>query len=271
MGSMTTLASDNSAFPYEDPWHVEELSSCFFYHTINLPDYGLQDGAWDLRGRFDDYVGGADCRGKRVLDVGTASGFLSFEAEAAGAAEVVSFEIDDARRQHLQPFANSDYVLDYDGWRQRQTKVFNSWKNGYWLAHRLLRSDCKAFYGNIYDMPTALGAFDVVILGAILEHLIDPLSAIFSISRLAKKTIVINTDYLENPTPLALFNGRADRPEASFIFWTYTISLYDEYMKILGFRPVAHRKAQFAGTRPTPDAPRPMLDRVALVYERIEP
>lgn len=271
MGSMTKTLVGEKVVAFEDPWHVEDPSSCFFYHTMDLPSFGLQDGGWDLRGRFDDYVGGTECRGKRVLDVGTASGFLSFEAEVAGATEVVSFDIDDARRQHLQPFANSDYVRDYEGWRQRQTKIFDSWKNGYWLAHRLLGSKCKVFYGDIYDVPAELGTFDVVILGAVLEHLIDPLSAIFAISRLARKTIVINTDYFDNPAPLALFKGRADRPAASFIFWTYTISLYDEYMKILGFTPVAKRKAQFAGTRPTSDAPRPMLDRVALVYERSEP
>ena len=159
-------------------------------------------------------------------------------------------------------------MRNYAQWRQSQTEAFKAWKKAYWLAHRLLQSRCKVCYGDIYDPPASLGGFDVVILGAVLEHLIDPLSALRAVSRLAKKTVVINTDYFDNPIPLALFSGRADRPAANFIFWTYSISLYDEYMKILGFEPVAQRKASFAGTSPGGGAPRPMLDRVSLVYER---
>ena len=273
MGKLMTQARPRAETselgPYAQPWHVEHPSGCFFYHTLELPGFGLQEGGWDLRERFDDYIGGVDVRGQRVLDVGTAGGFLSFEAEKCGAREVVSFDLDDAKRQDLLPFADGDYVKNYERWRNKQTDVFATWKRGYWLSHRLLKSRCKAFYGDIYDLPAEqLGSFDVVILGAVLEHLVDPLSAINSVSRLATKTIVINTDYADHPAPLAFFKGRADLPGADYIFWTYTIALYDEYMKILGFEPVAQRKSAFAGTRPAPGAPRPMLDRVALVYDR---
>ena len=68
------------------PRHVEGPDECFFYHTMELPGLGLVRGQWDLRGRFDDYVGGVGVEGKTVLDVGTATGFLSFEAERRGAA-----------------------------------------------------------------------------------------------------------------------------------------------------------------------------------------
>lgn len=273
MGELLTPARPAVEAPddglYAQPWHVEHPADCFFYHTLELPVFGLQEGGWDLRGRFDDYIGGADLRGQRVLDVGTAGGFLSFEAEKCGAREVVSFDLDDAKRQDLLPFADGDYVKNYERWRSAQTEVFATWKRAYWLSHRLLNSRCKTFYGDIYDLPAAqLGSFDVVILGAVLEHLVDPLSAIYSVSRLARKTIVINTDYADNPAPLAFFKGRSHLPSADYIFWTYTIALYDEYMKILGFEAVAQRKSAFAGTRPEPGAPRPMVDRVALVYER---
>jgi len=40
---------------------------------------------WDLRGQFEGYTGRVDVRGKRFLEIGAASGFVSFEAEKRGA------------------------------------------------------------------------------------------------------------------------------------------------------------------------------------------
>ena len=86
------------------PRHVENLADCYFYHTMELPGLGVQHGHWDLRGRFADYVGGVEVKGKSVLDIGTATGFLSFEAERLGAARVVSFDMGDVRQQAFLPF-----------------------------------------------------------------------------------------------------------------------------------------------------------------------
>lgn len=255
---------------YAKPRHVKDIANCFFYHTVELPAFGTQEGGWDLRGRYMDYIGHVDLRGKRVLDVGTATGFLSFEAERHGASEVVSFDLDTAERQTLLPFAGSSYVDDYENWCRLQTQSFDGWKNAYWLTHRLLNSRAKVVYGDVYRPPQAMGRFDVIILGAILEHLIDPLSALTAVSAFTDSFLVINTDYFDSPQPVALFNGRADRPDNSFTFWTYSISVYDHFMQILGFVPIAAHKGKFAGTpASTPGAPRPMLERVALVYKRI--
>ena len=247
---------------------VDDIASCYFYHTMELPRLGVVEGGWDLRGRFADYTGHVELRGKRVLDVGTASGFLSFEAERSGAREVVSFDLDSAERQHLLPFAGSDYVTDHAAWSRKQTAAFGQWKNAYWLAHRLLGSKAKMVYGDVYRLPPWVGRFDVIILGAIVEHLLDPLSALRSVAAVTDDLLVINTDYFDTEAPAALFVGSADRPADSFTFWVYSIALYDAYMRILGFERTTAHKAAFAGTRPTPDAPRPMLDRVALVYRR---
>ena len=48
-------------------------------------------GAWDLRGHEPAYLGGVDVAGKRVLELGPATGYLTFYMERMGA-EVVSFE-----------------------------------------------------------------------------------------------------------------------------------------------------------------------------------
>jgi hypothetical protein len=56
-----------------------------------LPGGQFARGNWDLRNSFEKYTANVQFARKRVLDVGTASGFLSFEAEKRGA-EVVSFD-----------------------------------------------------------------------------------------------------------------------------------------------------------------------------------
>ena len=253
------------------PLYVNDPQGCYFYHTVNLPMFGLQDGGWDLRDRFEDYIGDVALDGKRVIDIGTASGFLSFEAERHGAREVVSFDLDSADRQTLLPFADSAYVEDHAAWSRAQSAAFMTWKKAYWLSHRLLKSKARVVYGNVYEPPAGLGTFDVVILGAILEHLVDPLSALTAVARLTSDMLVINTDFFDSSEPVAAFKGRAERPEMSFIFWTYSIPLYNEFMAIMGFEPVAVRKGMFPGMRPHPNAPRPMERRVALAYRRVAP
>jgi len=52
------------------PRYVESPADCFFYHTMDLPDFGEVRGHWDLRGRFNEYIGGVDLTAKSVIDVG---------------------------------------------------------------------------------------------------------------------------------------------------------------------------------------------------------
>ncbi len=62
-----------------------------WYHSVELPDGRVLPGAWDLRGHESVYLGGVDVAGKRVLELGPATGYLTFYMERMGA-EVVSFE-----------------------------------------------------------------------------------------------------------------------------------------------------------------------------------
>ena len=257
---------------YQKPLYIEKPTDrCFFYHWIDLPKFGEQHGAWDLRGRFADYIGSVDVKGKRVLDVGTASGFLSFAAEEAGAREVVSFDIDTADRQHLLPFAGSEYVVDHASWSKKQTDGFQAWKNAYWLTHRLRGSKAKVCYGDVYNPPEALGAFDVVILGAIIEHLGDPIRALGAMAKHASDVIVVNTDYIDTFEPIARFNGNPDLPDNSYVFWTYSLGTYAKLFEIMGFEVTAFQKNKFHGAKSFTDDKGAMWDRVAIVAKRRKP
>ena len=218
-----------------DPRYIERLEDCFFYHAIDLPGFGLVPAHWDLRGRFDDYIGGVNVRGKSVLDVGTATGFLSFEAEKRGATRVLSFDQRDGADQKFLPFNDKPPYRDPARWAEQYRAEIERWKNAYWLSHRLLGSKAEVFYGDIYDLPKELGEFDIAIVGSVLEHLSDPISALASVARLTKERIVVVTPLLETEDRIARFEGKADRPEADFTWWTYSLGVYREVFAMLGF------------------------------------
>jgi SAM-dependent methyltransferase len=218
------------------PRAIESLDECYFYHTMELPGFGLVQGHWDLRGRFDEYVGGATVAGKTVLDIGTATGFLSFEAEKRGARRVVSFDMSDVRQQTFLPFKDKLYFRDRDAHAARYGAEIEMWKNAYWLCHRLFDSKAGVFYGNIYELPTELGEFDVVIVGSVLEHLSDQVSALASVSRLARETMILVTPLIETDECVARFEPRATNPAQDYTWWTYSIGIYREVLAMLGFR-----------------------------------
>jgi 2-polyprenyl-3-methyl-5-hydroxy-6-metoxy-1,4-benzoquinol methylase len=226
---------------YAEPRYVDDPKACVFYHSMELPGLGLVQGNWDMRGRFSDYTGNVPLVGARFLDVGTAGGFLSFEAERRGA-EVVSFDSASRDQHHHVPFPEvrrhptgyfdtSLLADDFDGLR-----------NAYWLAHRLLGSRAKCFYGNVYDLPASLGEFDVVMVGQILGHLRDPLGALTSIAARCRGTLIITESMLVSEEPVAKFPVNADAPLSVYrqvVWWMLSPVLIRNFLKILGLEVVA--------------------------------
>src|SRR5271156_2023993 len=68
-----------------------DLTDFVWYHAFELPDGTVLPGVWDLRGHESAYLGGVELAGKRVLELGPATGALTFYMERMGA-EVVAFE-----------------------------------------------------------------------------------------------------------------------------------------------------------------------------------
>ncbi len=159
--------------PFAPARHVEDLSDCVFYHSIDIPGYGTVEGQWDLRPGVEQYLGRFDFKGKRALDIGTASGFLTFHAERAGA-DVISFDLSEDWPWDIVPFSGAN-LGEIDAARRAIMRRVN---NGYWLCHRAFRSRAKVVYGAVYDIPEAIGPVDVAIYGSILLHLRDPFLAL---------------------------------------------------------------------------------------------
>jgi SAM-dependent methyltransferase len=229
----------------EQPRFVDRLEDCFFYHAMDLPGFGLVPAHWDLRGRFADYIGEVAVAGKTVLDIGTATGFLSFEAERHGAARVLSFDMSDARQQAFLPFKDKLYYRDPVRWAEQYGAEIEQWKNAYWLCHRVLESKAEVYYGNIYDLPAELGQFDVALVGSVLEHLNDQITALAAIARRTNETIVLVSPLLQTDERIARFEALASNPAADFTWWTYSLGVYREVFAMLGFRIARVSTAQY--------------------------
>jgi len=190
-------ANEETARPsiYVDPPdQPPAIDDCAFYHTTELPGLGLQRGVWDLRpeaggGSFDEYFGGHDFTGERVLDIGTASGALAFEIERRGAAEIVAFDLDEGLTYDLRlPMDEKTLAETRHGIRMM--------KNAFWLTHHLLQSKVKVVYGHANALPSSLGYFDTIVMGNVLEHLQDPVGAVLQAVRHTDHLIITQSDWM---------------------------------------------------------------------------
>src|SRR5438477_10034130 len=81
--------------PMTAPGLAARVAACpFWYHTMELAPGVVTPGWFDLR-PVVERMPWPDVSGRRCLDVGTADGFLAFELERRGAAEVVTTDIAD--------------------------------------------------------------------------------------------------------------------------------------------------------------------------------
>ena len=147
-------------------------SQPFWYHTIEVYP-GVETPGWfDLR-PIVDRLPWPDVRGKRCLDVGTFDGFLAFELERRGAAEVVATDVHDPEGWDWPPHARAAGIRFARETHGERTGI------GFEIARELLGSSVQRETIGAYDLsPEAVGTFDVVVCGSLLLHLRDPLRAL---------------------------------------------------------------------------------------------
>ncbi|MFE1747906.1 class I SAM-dependent methyltransferase [Coleofasciculus sp. H7-2] len=209
---------------------------CFFYHVCDIPDVGTVGGHWDLRDTIEDYLGHFDFSGQSVLDIGTASGYLTFEMEKRGAS-VVSFDVLDETVTEIVPFWNDP--LKSEAILAAQHKGFERLKNSYWYCHEHFASKAKAYYGNIYHLPESLGKFDAIMIGMCLPHIRDQLGALESITKLAKKTVIITQQTLNDERPIMQMiaqDNSENMENLRFAWWLMSDGCIKNFMGILGFK-----------------------------------
>ncbi|TML31620.1 MAG: DUF1698 domain-containing protein [Actinobacteria bacterium] len=165
-----------------------------------LPYYGLPD----------------DLTGMRVLDIGCAEGFFSFEAERRGAREVIG----------IDSFSDS-------------VRRFN-------IAKEARQSNATAFLMNVYDLePKRLGTFDLVLFYGVFYHLKHPQLALERILSICTGELRFQTHVFEEPAvkdvPSARFypHGMLSGPQGEHfdptVFWLFNSACCVGMLDHVGF------------------------------------
>jgi 2-polyprenyl-3-methyl-5-hydroxy-6-metoxy-1,4-benzoquinol methylase len=165
-----------------------------------LPYFGLPD----------------DLTGMRVLDIGCAEGFFSFEAERRGAREVIG----------IDSFSDS-------------VRRFN-------IVKQARQSNATAFLMNVYDLePKRLGTFDLVLFYGVLYHLKHPQYALERIHSVCAGTLLFQTHTLEEPAlqdepyarfyPHGMLSGLQGEHYDPTVFWLFNPTCCVAMLDHVGF------------------------------------
>jgi tRNA (mo5U34)-methyltransferase len=192
---------DPSAVGFDAWLRAQVEREPYWFHKIQLrPDLVTPGWSDPQTDKLPYYGLPEDLTGSRVLDIGCAEGFFSFEAERRGAREVVA----------IDSFPDS-------------VRRFN-------LVRAALGSSVTAYLCNVYDLKRAtFGTFDYVFFFGVLYHLRHPLLALSTIRDVCVGTVLLQTAIHEEPeladVPFAKFHpsGMKSGPKGELfdptVFW----------------------------------------------------
>ncbi len=232
------------------------LADCYFYHATAIPGHGTVPGEWDLAAGVNDYLGHAPLAGKRVLDVGAATGFLTFHMEKAGA-DVVSYDLSEADAWDIVPLSGID-AAEHARVRKAHIRAIN---NGYWLCHEAHGSTARMAHGTVYRIDPTLGPVDVSVFGSILLHLRDPFLALHNAAQITTETMIV-CDLLPGANAISRlvapllgrfmwFKPRFAKNKPWETWWALSPRLIVEFLGVLGFErtSVTYHKQLLLGRR----------------------
>lgn len=212
------------------PLKVDDVSDCYFYHTMEIPGCGLVEGDWDLRSGIDEYLGRIEFADRRVLEIGPASGFLTFEMEKRGA-DIVSIEVTEDHGWDFVPYPAPRFE-ELLGPRQA---IMQRLRNSYWFGHAAHHSKAKIHYGDVYNLPLPLGEFDIAVMGSVLLHCRDPLRIVEQCGKRATSVIITDMFY---PELEGLPHCRLAPTPENFLWhtwWNFSTKLLTQFLAVMGF------------------------------------
>jgi O-methyltransferase len=219
-------------------YHVQDLPGIGTVGLPGDPEPGRAGEGWDFRpdGKTDAYLAGVSFKGKRVLEVGPASGFWTAELERRGA-DVLALEIDDAHAWDFVPNA----AVDLEPMLPERAAIMTGVKKGWHLAraaHGLTRAEI--VYGHAEQPPADRGRFDILMLGCVLLHTRSPFTILERCAALTDETVVIVERHFA-----ALGDEPVCRLAASIenqiwgTWWDFTPAYFERALRLLGFSQVS--------------------------------
>ncbi len=224
----------------------------FWYHSIDLGSGVCTPGVYDLRDKWHHYHFPDTLHGKRILDVGAATGFFSFEFAKMGG-EVMAVEL--SSLDELDSFPGQDReVLAQKAAKYMMGYVVEPPKN--WdtesLYHPFLAGPfdyCQQVLGlsvprvfkSIYALsPESEGFFDWVFVGDVLLHTLRPLEALSAAASVCRDTLVIAQQLtpIGGDTPLLIYTGGQDPADDESAWWMPNLAWFEHLLHKVGFRKV---------------------------------
>lgn len=203
---------------------------CFFYHSFTLPE-GEVEGVWDLRGNPRSYLGEVEFKGRTVLEVGPASGYLSFHMEAKGA-QVTCLEPPMSRLWDAVPLAG----FHMPAWRATFAGQIRQVRDSFWYVHRALGSRVRMIEADPGALPESAGDFDIGVFAAVLLHCRNPFDMLESAARHVRSTIIVTEEYHPTlgPEPLCRFHPNPAVQQVD-TWWQFTPQYFVSALGVLGF------------------------------------
>ena len=212
-----------------------------WYHTIEVQPGLLTPGLSDLRA-WAPAVLPADLSGRRCLDIGTFDGFWAFEMERRGAREVIATDVASPADVQHTPH-NRRRALD---WQEQQGIEHGT---GFAIAKDLLGSKAERVVCNVYDLSpeTIGGTFEFAVVGALLQHLRDPIQALQNLRSVlvpgGEAVVMDNIDValtlLRPRTPVA--HLRAPLPDNMWTWWIPNLAGLRGWARTAGLEPISRR------------------------------
>ncbi|MDA8867491.1 hypothetical protein N9H84_04550 [Candidatus Pelagibacter sp.] len=257
--------------------------NCVFYHVQEIP--GLTKptvGPFDLRENIDQLLGNCNFKNKKVLELGPASGFITFYLESLGA-KVTCIDLSIKKdKWDIVPHANKN-------WKKNQLyslKVLSKNRNAFWFAHKQHKSKAKLIETHIYNLPKSTPIHDYGIVASVLLHIQNPFLALQKISSKVNDKIIISdlmddmgklsskskfklsnvSKYLSrkyfHKNTFTKFLPRGGNTNLNYnTWWKLSTATIIEMMKILGFEKEKYLEhVQYCNNKP--------LDMYTIVFKR---
>lgn len=210
-------------------------SDCEFYHTMDIPGRGTVKGYWDLRGRESEYLGNVPLRGKRVLEIGPASGCLTIFMERQGA-QVISLETSEDHPWEFFWNLTEGVPADLASKTAKHREHMLAIRKGYGLCRSAFSSKADVHFANAYDLPGSFGEIDIAVIASVLLHNKNPLRIVEQCARLARETVVIAEPYDARlgHLPCMNFLPRSNL-RAWDTWWSFSPALFVQVLGSMGF------------------------------------
>ncbi|WP_315831132.1 class I SAM-dependent methyltransferase [Bradyrhizobium prioriisuperbiae] len=202
---------------------LREAAANNWWHTIDFGDGNASVGKKSkslITAEADAIFRSLDLKGCSVLDVGAWDGFYSFEAKKRGASRVLA----------------TDHFI----WTEHPHA-----RRNFEIARELTGLDIEDRVIGVQDICIeSVGQFDYVFFFGVFYHLLDPISAIQSLSKIAKKGLIVETQMALNflPWPAMRFYPTTELLNDPTNWWAPNRACVAGLLQASGFERVTYRR-----------------------------